>query len=68
MVWFSQEYGQKCSGYGLIYIDNRNIRGLDLCQDNLCLPQSGKKVLCDNLISYLNSNFSMHPHPSQVWT
>ena len=23
-----------CSGYGLIYIDNRNIKGLHPCQDN----------------------------------
>ena len=57
-----------CTGYGLIYIDNRNIRGAHLCQDNLHLLQSGKKVLCNNFNSYLNSNFLMHPHPSQTWT
>ena len=57
-----------CYGYGLIYIDNRSIRGVHLCQDNLHLLQSGKKVLCNNFISYLNSNFLMHPHPLQTWT
>ena len=46
-----------CSGYGLIYIANRNIRGVHLCQDNLHLLQSGKKVLCNNSISYSDSNF-----------
>ena len=56
------------SDYGLIYADNRNIKGLDLCQDNPHLLQSGKKDLCTNLISYLNSIFLMHPHPSQTWT
>ena len=34
-----------CSNYGLTYIDNRNIRGVQLCQDNLHLLQSGKKIL-----------------------
>ena len=52
----------------MIYIDNRNIKGLDLCQDYLHSLQSGKKVLCDNFISYLNSTFLMHPHPLQMWT
>ena len=46
-----------CSGYGLIYIDNRNIKGLHPCQDNPHLLQSRKKVLCNNFTSYLNSNF-----------
>ena len=46
-----------CSCYGLTYIDNRNIRGVHLCQDNLHLLQSGKKILFNNFISYLNSNF-----------
>ena len=36
-----------CFGYGLIYIDYRNIRGIHLCQDNLHLLQSCKKVLCN---------------------
>ena len=49
-------------------IDNRNIRGVHLCQDNLHLLQSGKNVLCNNFISYLNSNFLMHPHPLQTCT
>ena len=58
-----------CCGYGLIGIDNRNIREVHLCQHNLCnLLQSSKKVLCNNFISYLNSNFLMHPHPLQTWT
>ena len=57
-----------CSSYGLTYIDNRNIRGVHLCQDNLHLLQSGKKILFNNFISYLNSNFLMYPHPSQTWT
>ena len=57
-----------CSSYGMIYVDNRSIRGVHPCQDNLHLLQSGKKVLCNNFISYLNSNFLMHPHPSQTWT
>ena len=30
-----EKHSTFCSGYGLIYIDNRNIRGVDLCQDNL---------------------------------
>ena len=34
-----------CSSYGLTYIDNRNIRGVHLCQDNLHLLQSRKKIL-----------------------
>ena len=46
-----------CSSYGLTYIDNRNIRGVRLCQDNLHLLQSGKKILFNNFISCLNSNF-----------
>ena len=57
-----------CSSYGLIYIDNRNIRGVHLCQGNLHLLQSGKKILLNNLISYLNSNFLIYLHPSQTWT
>ena len=59
--------GTFCSGYGLIYIDNRK-RGVHLCQNNFHLLQSSKKVLCNNFVSYLNSNFLMHPHPSQMWT
>ena len=46
-----------CSSYGLTYIDNRNIRGVHLYQDNPHLLQSGKKILFNNFISYLNSNF-----------
>ena len=52
-----------CSSYGLPYIYNRNIRGVHLCQDNFHLLQSGEKVSRNNLISNLNSNFLMHPHP-----
>ena len=57
-----------CSSYSLTYPDNRNIRGVHLCQDDLYLLQSGKKILFNNFISYLNSNFLMYPHPSQTWT
>ena len=57
-----------CFSYGLTYIDNRNIRGVHICQDNLHLLQSGKKILFNNFISYLNSNFLMYPRPSQTWT
>ena len=57
-----------CSSYGLIYIDNRKIRGVHLCQDNLHLLQSGKKILFNNFISYLNGNFLMCPQSSQTWT
>ena len=39
-----------CSNYGLIYIDNRNIRRVHLCQGNLHLLKSGKKILLNNLI------------------
>ena len=46
-----------CSSYGLTYIDNRNIRGVHLYQDNPHLLQSGKKILFNNFISYINSNF-----------
>ena len=34
-----------CSSYSLIYNDDRNIRGVHLCQENLHLLQSGKNVL-----------------------
>ena len=57
-----------CASYGLTYIDDRNIREVHLCQDNLHLLQSGKKILFNNFISYLNSNFLMYSHPSQTWT
>ena len=57
-----------CSSYGLIYIDERSIIGVHLCQDNLHLLQSGKKILFNNFISYLNSNFLIYPHPSQILT
>ena len=57
-----------CSSYSLTYPDNRNIRGVHFCQDDLYLLQSGKKILFNNFISYLNSNFLMYPHPSQTWT
>ena len=55
-----------CPVNGLIYIDNRNIRGLDLCQNNFHLLESHKKVLYNNFISYSNSNFSMHSYPLQT--
>ena len=57
-----------CSSNGLIYIDSRNIRVVHLCQDNHHLPQSGKKILFNNFIPYLNSNSLMYSHPSQTWT
>ena len=57
-----------CSSYDLMYIDDRNIRELHLCQNNLHFLQSGKKVLCNNFFSYLNGNFLLHAHPSQTWT
>ena len=63
-----EKLSTSCSGYGLTYIDNRNIREVHLCQHSLHLLQSGKKVLCNNFVSYLNSNFLMHPHPSKTWT
>ena len=55
------------SSYGLTYIDNRNIRVVHLCQDNLHLLQSGKNISFNTFISYLNSNFLMYPNPSQTW-
>ena len=36
-------------------------------QDNLHLLQSGKKILLNNFVSFLNSNFLMDKHPSQTW-
>ena len=39
-----------CSSYGLTYIDNRNIRGVHLCQNNLHLLPSGKNILFNNFI------------------
>ena len=57
-----------CSSYGPIYIDNRTIRGVNICQYNLYLLQSSYKVLFNNFISYLNSNFLKYPHPLQTWT
>ena len=55
-----EKFSTFCPGYGLIYIDDRNIRGLHLCQDNPHLLESGKKVLCNNFILNLNSKFLMH--------
>ena len=43
-----------CSQYGVIYIDNRNIYGMHLYQDNLHLLHSGKRILLKNFISNLN--------------
>ena len=43
-----------CSQYGVIYIDNRNIYGMHLYQDNLHLLHSGKRILLNNFISNLN--------------
>ena len=43
-----------CSQYGVIYIDNRNIYGMHLYQDNLHLLHSGKRILLNNSISNLN--------------
>ena len=42
-----------CSKYGVIYIDNRNIYGMHLYQDNLHLLHSGKRILLNKLISNL---------------
>ena len=50
-----------CHSYGVIYIDNRYTRVVHLYQDILHLLQSGKKVLFNNIILYLNCNFVMHP-------
>ena len=55
-----------CSSYCMTYINNKNIRRVHLCQDNLHLLQSGKKILFNNFILYLNSNFLTYPHPSQT--
>ena len=46
----------------------KNIREVRLCQDNFHLLQSDIIVLCNNFISYLSSNFEMHPHLSQMLT
>ena len=43
-----------CSQYGVTYIDNRNIYGIHLHQDNLHLLHSGKRIFLNNLISNLN--------------
>ena len=43
-----------CSQYGVIYIDNRNIFGMNLYQDNLDLLHSGKRILLNNFISNLH--------------
>ena len=43
-----------CLQYGVIYIDNRNIHGMYLYQDNLHLLPFGKRILLNNFISNLN--------------
>ena len=43
-----------CSQNNVMYIDNRNIYGMHLYQDNLHLLHSGKRILLNNFISNLN--------------
>ena len=48
------ELVELCSQYGVIYIDNRNIYGMHLYQENLHLLHSGKRILLNNFICNLN--------------
>ena len=43
-----------CDLHNCIYIDNRNIRGKHLYKDGLHLLESGKAILANNLLFYLN--------------
>ena len=43
-----------CSQNNVMYIDNRNIYGMHLYQDNLHLLHSDKRILLNNFISNLN--------------
>ena len=46
-----------------MYNLNKALKNGNLYQDNLHLLQLGKKILFDNFISHLNSNFLTYPHP-----
>ena len=50
-----------CFSYGRIYIDNKNTRVVHFYENILYLLQSGENILFDNIISYLNCNFVLHP-------
>ena len=43
-----------CSQNNVMYIDNRNIYGMHLYQDNLHLLHSGKRILLNSFISNIN--------------
>ena len=43
-----------CDLHNCIYIDNRNIRGKNLYKDGLHLLESGKEILANNFLFYLN--------------
>ena len=58
-----KEHSIFCSSYGRIYIDNRNTRVVHLYEDFLHLLLSDENILLNNIISYLNCNFVMHPLP-----
>ena len=42
------ELVELCSQYDVIHIDNRNVYGMHLYQDNLHLLHSGKRILLNN--------------------
>ena len=52
-----------CASYGRVYIANRNTRVVHLYEDILHLLQSSENILFDNIISYFNCDFVMHPLP-----
>ena len=57
-----------CDLHNCIYIDNRNIRGKHLYKDGLHLLESGKEILANNFLFYLNriSNVNIEPN-SNLW-
>ena len=52
-----------CRNNSVILIDNRNIRGPHLYRDDLHLLESGKRILSNNCITYLNKIFRTNSAP-----
>lgn len=58
-----KEHSIFCSRYGRTYVENRNTKVVHLYEDFLDLLLSDENILLNNIISYLNYNFVMHPLP-----
>ena len=52
---------------GVNLIDNRNIKGRHLYRDGLHLLESGKRILANNSITYLNKKFSGQTQHPEVY-